>query len=198
MTDGDVPSPIDLRSPVDAAEWERTAMAKRPWRADMFARIAEQLAGRTRVLELGSGPGFLAAHLLGRLELDYVALDFSAAMHELARARLGSARARVTFVERDFLDPSWPNGLGTFDAVVTMQAVHELRHKSRAATLHAQVRGLVPRGVYLVCDHVLGELTNEALYMTEAEQLAALRAGGFGDVRLIARVHSLGLVAATA
>jgi SAM-dependent methyltransferase len=197
VTGDDVVSPIDLRSPVDAAEWERTAMEKRPWRADMFARIAEQLAGRTRVLELGSGPGFLAAHLLGRLELDYVALDVSAAMHELARARLGAAAARVTFVERDFLDPSWPNGLGAFDAVVTMQAVHELRHKSRAAALHAQVRGLVPRGVYLVCDHVLGELTNESLYMTEAEQLAALRAAGFADVTLVARVHGLALFAAT-
>ena len=32
--DDDVPSPIDFRLPADAIEWERTAMAKRPWRTE--------------------------------------------------------------------------------------------------------------------------------------------------------------------
>jgi cyclopropane fatty-acyl-phospholipid synthase-like methyltransferase len=197
VTDDDVPSSIDFRSTTDAREWERTAMEKRPWRAAMFARIADELAGRRRVLELGSGPGFLAAHLLGRLDLDYVALDFSVAMHELARARLGS---RVTFIERDFLDPGWPRELGTFDAIVTMQAVHELRHKRRAPALYAQVRELIaPGGLFLVCDHVAGDggMTNESLYMTEAEQLDALHASGFTGVRVAARVHGLALIAAS-
>jgi cyclopropane fatty-acyl-phospholipid synthase-like methyltransferase len=197
VTDDDVPSPIDFQSPTEAREWERTAMEKRPWRIDMFAHIADELGGRRRVLELGSGPGFLAAHLLGRLDLEYVALDVSAAMHELARVRLGS---RATFVERDFLDPSWSRELGTFDAVVTMQAVHELRHKRRAPALYAQARELLaPGGLFLVCDHVVGDggMTNESLYMTEAEQLSALHASGFTDVRLAARMHGLALIAAS-
>jgi hypothetical protein len=60
----DVPSPIDLRSATDAGEWAAAAMAKRPWRTDFFAAIADAMAasrrGPARVLELGSGPGFLA------------------------------------------------------------------------------------------------------------------------------------------
>lgn len=35
----DVPSPIDLRRMEGAAEWEATAMVKRPWRAELFYRV---------------------------------------------------------------------------------------------------------------------------------------------------------------
>jgi predicted methyltransferase len=50
-----------------------------------------------------------------------------------------------------------------------MQAVHELRHKCHARELHAQVLQLLsPGGIYLVCDHYLGEggMANDRLYMT--------------------------------
>jgi cyclopropane fatty-acyl-phospholipid synthase-like methyltransferase len=202
VTDDDVPSPIDLRTMTDARAWERTAMEMRPWRADVFARIGDELARRgvRRILELGSGPGFLAAHLLGRLDIAYVALDSSDAMHALARARLGALADRVTFATRDFREPTWPDDLGTFDAVVTMQAVHELRHKRRAPGLHAQVRGVLePGGAYLVCDHIAGvpPTTNTSLYMTELEHLDALRSGGFAGVQQLARVHGLALFEAT-
>ena len=67
----DIPSPINLRSEPEAREWTRTAMLKRPWRAEFFARIAAEL-GRLNVtplaiLELGSGPGFLGEHILTAL-----------------------------------------------------------------------------------------------------------------------------------
>ena len=123
----------------------------------------------------------LAVHVLARLvAIDYVALDFSAAMHDLARAGLGALADRVMFVERDFLDPAWGVGLGAFDAVITLQAVHELRHKRRATRLHAQVRELLaPTGVYLVSDHTT---PSSALYMTAHEQARALRDAGFAHV----------------
>jgi trans-aconitate methyltransferase len=64
----DVPSPLEFRDMVDARAWAATA---------------EQRPGRN---ELGSGPGFLAERLLRRLpDAHYTALDFSPAMHELAR-----------------------------------------------------------------------------------------------------------------
>lgn len=88
----DVPSPIDLRVMSDAVAWERTAMAKRPWRTEFFAQIAAEISAlpqRThRVLGLGSGPGFLAEHLLKSIAvLSYVLLDFSASMHQLSKVR---------------------------------------------------------------------------------------------------------------
>ncbi len=87
----------------------------------------------------------------------------------MAAERLGERIAGVTFVERSFREPAWVEGLGPFDAVVTNQAVHELRHKDHAAALHAQVRPLLaPGGAYLVCDHFFGAggLSNDQLYMT--------------------------------
>jgi SAM-dependent methyltransferase len=183
----DVPSPIDLRLMDDARPWAETALARRPVRPEIFDAFAREIGdGPRRVLELGSGPGFLADHLLrANPELHYVALDFSAAMHQLAAERLGERAARVTFVERSFREPAWVEGLGPFDFVVTNQAVHELRHKDYAAALHAQVKSLLaPAGRYLVCDHFLGEggLSNDQLYMTVAGQCEALVRGGFSSV----------------
>ena len=133
----DVPSPIDLRTLPDALEWESTAMQKRPCRTEFFEAFAKQIepvsdAGTVDVLELGSGPGFLAKHLLDGLPSisRYVALDFSPAMHQLARTRLGVQVARVEFVERSFLQPEWPQGLGKFDFVITLQAYTACRTPS--------------------------------------------------------------------
>ena len=183
----DVPSPIDLRLMQDARPWAETALARRPVRPEIFDAFAREIgAGPRRVLELGSGPGFLAEHLLcANPELAYVALDFSGAMHQLAAERLGERTAGVTFAERSFREPAWVDGLVPFDVVVTNQAVHEQRHKDHAAALHAQVPPLLaPGGVYLVCDHFLGEggLSNDQLYMTVAGQREALLRAGFASV----------------
>jgi SAM-dependent methyltransferase len=186
----DVPSSLDYRRMEDALQWAGTT-PKRPWREEFFATFAEVIAQasegrRFRVLELGSGPGFLAETLLSRLPaIEYVGLDFSAAMHELARSRLGPLATRASFVERSLKEADWSQGLGQFDFVVTNQTVHELRHKRHAAGLHAQVRPLlVPGGSYLVCDHFFGEggMSNEQLYMTAAEQRGALLDAGFSRV----------------
>ncbi len=186
----DVPSPIDLRSMRDAREWTATAMAKRPWRTEFFAEFTTAIRLSTtpvqRILELGSGPGFLARHVLSAMpSIAYVSLDFSPAMHEIAAERLGSLSARVQFLQRSFREPNWSHDLGLFECVVTNQAVHELRHKQYAGRLHAQVKSLLaPGGFYLVCDHFVGEggMKNEQLYMTVAEQKAALANSGFSKV----------------
>ena len=189
----DVPSPIDLRNMEDAREWARTAMSKRPWRAEFFEAFSGLIGNAgdrsCRVLELGSGPGFLAEHLLrSHPAISYMALDFSAAMHELAAQRLGELGSRVEFVERSFRNPLWSQDLGSFEFVVSNQAVHELRHKRHATALHAQVRDLLsPEGQYLVCDHFFGEggMSNDQLYMSIAEQKQALLSAGFVNVEEI-------------
>jgi ubiquinone/menaquinone biosynthesis C-methylase UbiE len=189
----DVPSPIDLRLMRDAQEWEQTVMEKRPWRREFFACMSSEIAAATtpvtKILELGSGPGFLAQHLLQTLpKISYVMLDFSAAMHELARARLGKLGLHAEFLERDFKQPDWNDGLGEFDCVVTMQAVHELRHKRHAPGLHACVRELLaPGGFYLMCDHYHGTdgMQNDQLYMSIDEQKTALSAAEFSPVTLL-------------
>ena len=189
----DVPSSIDLRSMADASEWASTAMAKRPWRTEFFRRIADEVAQThsrpLSILELGSGPGFLARHLLTALPTTtYVALDFSRAMHELAKERLGELAGRVEFIEADFRAAQWNAGLPRFDAVVTVQAVHELRHKRHAPSFYQAIRSLVePGGRLLMCDHFAGVLGmgDVALFMTPEEHETALRSGGFSKVELL-------------
>jgi cyclopropane fatty-acyl-phospholipid synthase-like methyltransferase len=204
MNEQDVPSPIDLCDPRDALEWERTAQ-ERPGRAEIFRAIGRELEALGEhdlvVLELGSGPGFLADYLLNALPaVRLTLLDFSAPMHNLARTRLGPKVARVAQVERSFKEPGWSQGLGPFDAVITNQAVHELRHKRYATQLHAAVKDVLkPEAPYLVSDHFFGEggLRNDQLYMTVAEHRNALLRAGFSEVRQVTTVGSLVLHRAT-
>jgi hypothetical protein len=107
---------------------------------------------------------------------------------------------RAEFIERSFKEAGWGSGLGTFQCVVTNQAIHELRNKRHASTLHAQVRTLLgPDGSYLVCDHFVGEngVTNEQLLMTIEEQREALLSAGFRSVRQVLLKGSLVLHHAT-
>ncbi len=186
MKFNEVPSPVDFRLMRDALEWERKAV-QRPYREEFFAAICNELNRpgdrASTVLDIGSGPGFLAAHILATLpSTKLTLLDFSPAMHALARKRLIAFHHRVDFVERNFKEPGWWTGLETFDAVVTLQAVHELRHKSYATRFHRQVRNLLKsRGQYLVCDHYLGRdaMNNHRLYMTVDEQRESLEKAGY-------------------
>lgn len=204
MEEHDVPSPIDFQNPVDAREWERTAQT-RPGRLEIFRAFANELIGikgsQLDILELGSGPGFLASYLLAEVpRIRMTLLDFSAAMHDLARRRLGKTAERVRFVERSFKESDWAQGLGMFDAVITNQAVHELRHKRYAVDLHSTVKGLLkPGGAYLVSDHFFGKggLENEQLYMTIIEQQQSLASAGFSVIHQVIAAGSVAMHRAT-
>jgi len=200
----DVPSLVDLRSMADARDWASTAMARRPWRTEFFHRIADELShsssAQLSILELGSGPGFLARHLLTALPAaTYVALDYSPAMHELAKERLGELADRVQFVEADFRTVQWSAGLPRFDAVVTVQAVHEIRHKRHASSLYRAIRLLVdPAGQFLMCDHFAGAagMDDVVLFMSPEEHETALRCGGFSNVALLLQREGMVLFSA--
>ncbi len=182
----DVPSPIDFHDPAQAAAWVAETVRKRPARPLFFQAFTGALTERFdkpfTVLELGSGPGHLAEQVLQACpDATYTALDFSPAMHDVARERTAANAERITFVERDFRQADWMEGLGKFDAVITMQAAHETRHKSRLQGLMAQAKGLLtPFGVLLYCDHYAEE--ESELFVGKGRQLALLRRAGFKDV----------------
>jgi ubiquinone/menaquinone biosynthesis C-methylase UbiE len=194
----DVPSPTDFSRVEEAQGWADAANVERPWRADFFAAIVHELVGlrvpSASVLELGSGPGFLAERVLQELpDVTYTLLDSSAAMQELAHVRVGQVIG-VRFVTADFRRDHWADGLGSFDAVTTVQAVHELRHKRHAVGLHRAVYGLLRcGGLYLVCDHLAGPraMADHELYMTVSEQADALACAGFADVSVVLETGGL-------
>lgn len=186
--DDDVPIRVDFRDPATARTWIEHTRIKRPYRPRFFAAFCAALASRPRlrILELGSGPGQLARELLVHCDVHtYVALDFSPAMHEIAAEHLGELASRVAFVTRDFREPAWPDDLGPFDAIVTLQAAHETRHKRHLVPLLARARTVVvPGGILLYADHYLTPETRlPALVPARADQPLALERAGFVDVQ---------------
>src|SRR5687768_13139278 len=90
----DVPSAIDLRSMAHARGFATTPMAKRLERDEFLGQSAHHLpqirAVPCSLLELGSGPGLLPRNERAALRTSsYVGLDFSTAMHERPKQRLG-------------------------------------------------------------------------------------------------------------
>jgi len=202
----DIPSPIDFHDLDQARAWVVETVRKRPSRPRFFAAFSTALsraaAGPIDVLELGSGPGHLAREILTRCRIaTYVALDFSGAMSQLAREHLAELSAGVTFVQRDFRDPRWTVDLGLFDAVVTMQAAHETRHRRYLVPLLRQVRSVLkPGGLLLYCDHYFepGGGKNPLLYLERVEQPVAMSTAGFSRVRLLHDEGGMALYVANA
>ena len=195
MIQPDVPSPIDLQDMKDAKEWERTAML-RPFREEFFQAFTTEISSTRNsaisILELGSGPGFLAQYILSRIEgINFTLLDFSEAMHELAKQRLSETRgSNIHYLLRSFKNSDWTDDIGNIDIVITNQAVHELRHKRYASALFSQVHRLLkPDGALLFCDHYFGNggLGNDQLYMSRAEQRGALELAGFQVTEILVK-----------
>src|SRR3954469_13712280 len=118
--DDDVPIRVDFRDHATARTWIEDTRIKRPFRPRFFAAFCAALASRPRlrILELGSGPGQPPREILLHYDVrTYVELDFSPAMHDIAAESLGELASRMTFVTRDFREPTWPGDLGAFDAV---------------------------------------------------------------------------------
>ena len=183
--DDDEPIRVDFRDPATARTWIEDTRIRRPYRPRFCAALASR--PKLRILELGSGPGQLAREILVHCDVHiYVALDFSPAMHEIAAEHLGELASRVTFVTRDFREPTWPGDLGTFDAIVTLQAAHETRHKRHMVPLLERARTVVaPGGVLLYADHYLTPETRlPALAPARADQPLALERAGFVDIEL--------------
>jgi SAM-dependent methyltransferase len=199
----DVPIRVDHRDPATARAWLEDTRVRKPFRHTFRAAFCAALSPHRglRILELGSGPGELAREILLRCDVaSYTALDWSQAMHDIAVEHLGDLAHRVSFVIRDFREVTWPANLGTFDAIVTQQAVHETRHKRHALPLFERARTrLVPGGLLLYCDGYLvdPDAPLAALALERADQPRVLERAGFVDVRLLHDEGNLALYSAT-
>lgn len=207
--DDDLPYGENFHDPAEAAAWADAALRKRPWRTMLFERFAALIgpseASVAHVLELGSGPGFLAEHILEHCPgvARYTLLDFARPMLDSSASRLARHAARTHFVQADFKREGWWDAVSRpIDAVVSLQAVHELRHKRHAPRLYAQLRSLLtPGALFIVCDHLPeGAHTprHRRLYLTEAENHAALLGAGFARVETVYTGHDMALYRAVA
>ena len=164
-------------------------------------RLLDLLAwtGRERVLDVGCGRGLLLVGAARRLSTGsaagidlWQAEDLSGNRPEatLENARLEGVAERVEVHTADMRKLPFPDG--SFDTVLSMNAIHNIYSAPGRATALAEIaRVLKPGGTVLVVDirHM-------------RQYAAALRAGGCADVRnarsefgaIVVRILTLGLV----
>jgi SAM-dependent methyltransferase len=189
------------------AEWAATANDA-PHRTAMFDAFVGELdalaaatpGGGLRILELGSGPGYLAEQICSRVPVArYTGLDVSAPMHAIAAARLSQWKALVDLIEVDYRVPGWEHVItGGHDAMVTLQAVHELRRAYLIPGLYrSALTRLRPGGVAIVADivNVVGEEPKPHQLTTE-EHLRALAEAGFLHGRCVIDLGRVAMVRA--
>jgi SAM-dependent methyltransferase len=129
--------------------------SKRRAASALIARLKEAPRG-SRVLDVGTGEGFLARRLARRgfrvLGIDSGAFDYSKDSIERARESAGSARGRLEFRRADVIGLARPRR--GFDYVVASQAVHCMKRQRRC--LQAIHRLLRPGGRFLSLDFLVG------------------------------------------
>ncbi len=137
------------------AGWENARRAER-WierrehlpAQEHVARVVFQdvIAGRalSRILDLGTGDGRVIAGLrLAFPEAEVVGLDFSRPMLDKAVERFADDHA-ASFVEHD-LNDELPEELGSFDLIISAQAIHHLPDRRKRA-LYEEVFALTASG----------------------------------------------------
>ena len=190
----DYTGPHDYFNEAYVNEWASVANSKRPFRPEVFDAILSELAvfHNSKVLDVGSGPGFLAERVLNGCDIaSYHLFDFSPHMLELSRTRLRDFGDRAMFHQGSFLDKGWWQSLpAPYDAIVSMQAIHEVREGARTPKLYGELRLLLEKGgVILIADEVNDCDHKEEHLLSLSEHKEALLKAGFEGFR---RVHSAG------
>jgi SAM-dependent methyltransferase len=189
MSVKEVPSDHDFFDPAYVKHWTESISRYRPERKRLFEVFAAEAArikkGALSVFELGCGPGFLAEALLENCQIArYTLVDFSPQMLDLSRSCLAKFRDRTVFIQADFKKADWAAAVDVgFDLIVSLQAVHELRHACRIPMLYTQLHGLLlPGRIILICDHVNSSSPSghrAAHFMTVEEHLSTFKKVGF-------------------
>ncbi|TDC24427.1 class I SAM-dependent methyltransferase [Streptomyces sp. 8K308] len=141
--------------------WERQQQRYAVDREERFTVIADVIdhvtAGRSTplIVDLGCGPGSLAARLAARLpHADIVAVDMDPLLLELGRARHADA---ARFVDTVIGEDGWTAALGVdrpLDAAVSTTALHYLAKPVLRRTYRELAALLRPGGALINGDHL--------------------------------------------
>ena len=150
----------EFHDPEYAADWAGR-FEPTPDRLALFDLMLSELRGQVpadgRIVELGIGPGYLAAHLLDALPaIRCHGIDFSRPMLDIAARRLRAHADRVVFTQADLVaDPWWRALAGPADAVVSTWALHDLGGPARVEQVYAGcAKALGSRGMLLNGDFI--------------------------------------------
>ncbi|MFJ9643424.1 methyltransferase domain-containing protein [Streptomyces sp. NPDC004244] len=122
---------------------------------DVVERVTHTTSGRRLLLDLGSGPGTLAARLADRLPgSEVLAVDADPLLLELGRAHFGH---RLRYVRALIGGPGWLDALALdrpVDAAVSTTALHYLDRATLGGVYRDLAERLRPGGVFVNGDHI--------------------------------------------
>lgn len=162
----------DVRTDSEARSWEARLNRERPQRKEVAAWICSQInavsANSPRVVELACGAGFLAEFLQRHLsDLHYCGFDLSPHLLEFARHRLEAlvgeqgSGSTVHYCCTNLVDEDWTAHLvemgwaGKVDAVVSIQALHDLGELPQQTLVLKQARSMLRQGGLLAYGDLL-------------------------------------------
>ena len=162
----------DVRTDSEARSWETRLNRERPQRQEVAAWICSRIkavpASSPRVVELACGAGFLAEFLKRQLQgVHYCGFDLSPHLLEFARRRLEtrpgeqSNGSTVQFYCANLVKDDWTSPLVDMgweekvDAVVSIQALHDLGELPQQKQVLEQARGLLRDGGLLAYGDLL-------------------------------------------
>ncbi|MDQ2934547.1 MAG: class I SAM-dependent methyltransferase [Chloroflexota bacterium] len=163
-----------------------------------------------RVLDLGAGTGYTLLRVLDALpETRVTGLDVSGEMLSRAAQRLAGHEDRVELRQSDIVEPAIE---GTYDAILSVLAVHHLWSDQKRHLFGRIWEHVSPGGLFVVADYfrhasaLLLELyqlpaadAHEAAHDhpdTTAEHLTWLTAAGFDAVDVVWKYEDVGVLVA--
>ena len=126
-----------------------------------------RLPGVIRLLELGVGAGRLATSVLNALadasgevppsDVEYTGVEIEPALVLHGKELLDAAGHRnIRLVRADLKDDAWTAGIGPFDAVFTLQTLHDLGGIDALEAVYRQIHRLLsPGGILVNADFVV-------------------------------------------
>ena len=171
----------DWSSEKYVSEWAERQDKKEAERETIFrsmaAIISKDRHAPINFLDLGAGYGALAQFLLTYFpNANAVCQDGSNEMAELGRKRMEPFKGRFKYVICDFSKPGWSRKIkGTFDAVVSSIAIHNVRSQNIIRSIYQETFSLVKTGGCF--------LNFDRMTPSQKEQLKWLKDGGFADVK---------------
>jgi SAM-dependent methyltransferase len=189
----------EFHDPEFVRSWANRFVPTKP-RLQLFDLILGQVEQVCKpdahVLELGTGPGYMARHILERnRQVTFEALDFSDAFIDIARQTIGDLTSRVVFTNADLMSKSWPDRLSRRpDAIISTWALHDLGGQAAVANVYARCHGVLPDGGLLANgDFIKPDGTSwefEPGRFEIGRHLELLRAAGFADPRSLVHLEA--------
>lgn len=128
----------------------------------VYSRTLELIpAGAKTIVDLGAGSGLLTIMLRDRFPNANIHLiDFSPAMLELAKQRLGES-PNLTYHQADYTTAPLPESC----AIISTFSIHHLDDPEKQSIYRRCYEALKPRGVFVNADHIAGPTpAMEAIY----------------------------------